>query len=281
MPANSHHLIHIITPITCTVLGLTSLLPHTVIAQTVVSSNQPAQLKPVEAGPGGEIKLERKYRTLAESNYQWHAHFLEESRYVTEGRDNLSGKSLASASSEFTMGELSIIPWLATGSGTDYTEFDLNIVYGIKLAKGLSFYTGYTNIHTRDNGLSGNDNELSFDLAYKLAEHVSLLASIYHSFDASGSFMEVATKFTRPFSNELHFSAQAVVGANSGYISDGHNGLNYIQLRSTISYQPATQIEVYAYASYSQAINRDATQYAGDAALDDLAWGGAGFSYRF
>ena len=279
MAIKTQALIRIIVSII--VIAMTALLPHTSLAQTSGNSDSNTIPRPVEAGPGGEIKLERKYRTVAESNYEWHAHFFSESRYVTEGRDNLAGNNIHSVSSEFTLDGLSIIPWLATASGTDYTEFDLNIVYGAKVATGFSVYAGYTYIYSRDNGLSDNDNELSLDLAYKLIDHVSLLTSIYHSLDARGTFVEMATKYARPLSNTIQFSAQVIVGVNAGYVTDGHRRLNNIQLRSTVSYQPTAQIDVYAYLSTSRAINRDANRYAGDATLGDFSWGGAGFSYLF
>jgi len=57
-------------------------------------------VREIEVEPGSNIKLERKYRTKKESQYEWHAHLLMESRYVTEGRDNLSGKRLLSVSTE-------------------------------------------------------------------------------------------------------------------------------------------------------------------------------------
>jgi hypothetical protein len=100
-----------------------AILSQTVFAETELSADvavnnegmseyQSKELIPVrevEAGPGGTIKLERKYRTRVESLYKWHAHLLWESRYVTEGRDNLSGNSLVSASTEFSIDEFSVV----------------------------------------------------------------------------------------------------------------------------------------------------------------------------
>lgn len=88
------------------------------------------EARPVEAGAGGNIKLERKYRTKMESQFEWHTHLLWESRYVTEGRDNLSGNSLISVSSEFIIDEVNLIPWFAYSPAADYTERDLNIIWG-------------------------------------------------------------------------------------------------------------------------------------------------------
>jgi len=84
--------------------------------------------RPIEAGPGGNIKLENNYRTKAESMFEWHAHTPWESHYVTEGRDNLSGKQITSISSEVEVSGLSIVPWIADSPDSRYTEFNLNIL---------------------------------------------------------------------------------------------------------------------------------------------------------
>lgn len=52
-----------------------------------------------------------------EGTTECYADMLWESRYVSEGRDNLSGKHLISASSEFEINEFKIIPWIADGPG--------------------------------------------------------------------------------------------------------------------------------------------------------------------
>ncbi len=70
-------------------------------------------------------------------------------------------------------------------------------------------------------------------------------------------------------------------GVNAEYIPDGHNGLNHFQLRANASYLPASQIELYVYTGYNQAINRDAVRYAGDELLADFFWGGIGITYLF
>ena len=238
-------------------------------------------VREVEAGPAGNIKLEREYRTKVESQYEWHAHLLWESRYVTEGRDNLSGKRLISASTEFSIDEFSVIPWVADGVGIDYSEFNLNIVSGSRLAENLVLYMGYSFVHSRSLGTRTNDNEISLDLAYKLMEHVNALASIYHSFDAKGSFMEVAVKYNNAINKQVHYSVQGVLGVNAEYVPDGHNGLNHFQLRANASYHPAKPMELYAYTGYNLAINRDAIKYAGDEQLGDFVLVGVGLTYLF
>ena len=237
--------------------------------------------KEVEVGAGGNITLERKYRTRVESLYEWHAHLLWESRYVTEGRDNLSGSSLASVSTEFSVDEFSIVPWIADSAGADYSEFNLNIIYGSRLAEDLILYMGYNYIHARLIDDRVNDNEISLDLAYKLMEHLNVLAGIYHSFDARGSFMETTVKYNNAINKQVHYSVVGALGLNAGYVTDGHKGLNHMQLRVNVAYQPSTQAEFYAYTGYNMALNRDTEKYFGDESLDDFFWGGVGFTYLF
>lgn len=236
---------------------------------------------PVEVGPGGDITLERKQRTEMESLFEWHTHFLGESRYVTEGRDNLSGEGLVSVSSDFIIGEASFLPWYAYSPGADYSELNLNLIYGILPAEDLAVYFGYNHIRARYLDERANDNEISLDLVHKLIKRVVLAAGIYHSFDASGSFMEMTVKYFDAPYKRAHYSVQAALGVNAGYVADGHTGLNHFQLRANASYLPVIQVELYAYIGYNAAINRDAIRYTGDETLGDFFWGGVGFAYVF
>jgi len=236
---------------------------------------------PVQVGPGGDITLERKQRTEMESLFEWHTHFLWESRYVTEGRDNLSGDGLVSVSSEFIIGEANFLPWYAVSPGADYSELNLNFIYGILPTEDLAVYFGYNHIRARSLGERANDNEISLDLVHKLIKRVVLAAGIYHSFDASGSFIEMTVKYFDAPYKRAHYSVQAGLGVNAGYVSDGHTGFNHFQLRANASYLPVIQVELYAYTGYNAAINRDAIRYTGDELLGDFFWGGVGFVYVF
>jgi hypothetical protein len=236
---------------------------------------------PVQIGPGGDITLKRKQRTEMQSLFKWYTRFHWESRYVTEGRDNLSGDNLVSVSSEFIVGEATFLPWYAVSPGADYSELNLNFIYGILPTEDLAVYFGYNHIRARSLGEGDYDNEVSFGLVHKLIKRVVVAADIYHSFEAGGSFMEMAIKYFDAPYKSAHYSVQAGLGVNAGYVSEGHTGLNHFLLRANVSYLPVVQVELYAYAAYTAAINRDAIRYAGDELLGDFFWGGAGFVYVF
>jgi len=235
----------------------------------------------VEIGAGGNIRLEKPYRTELEEAFKWHAHLLWESRYVTEGRDNLSGKGIFSASTEFNYKDINIVPWIADAINADYSEFNLNIVYATQLLDNLEFFVGYNYIRARESGSRSHDNEINFDLAYFYEKQFQIVTNVYYSFDAEGAFAEVAIKKGYRIDNAISINLRAALGFNSGYVVDGHNGINHGQLLASVSYQAIDKMEVYAYASYSLAINRDSNRYTGDELLGDFFWGGVGLSYRF
>lgn len=261
--------------------GMSALLITCIPAMVIALETDDSQTRAVEIGPGGNIKLEKPARTKLEAQSEWHAHLLWESRYITEGRDNLNGKGMISASTEFTYRNLSIVPWVADGIDTDYSEANLNLIYGMKLSDDLELYAGYNLLHAREGGVSNTDGELSLDAAYFHAKRFQLLASVYHSFDANGTFAEFALKKGYRLNKRLSLSARAVVGINAGYVPDGHNGLNHAQLRANATFQPLHNMDIYAYAGYNKPINRDENRYPGDALLRDFFWGGAGMTYRF
>lgn len=264
-------------------LGALLIVFPGVSAQTIPGGedNELDAAPPVEIGSGGDINMERKNRTRMESLFEWHTHFLWESRYVSEGRDNLSGESLVSLSSEFVIGEANFIPWYAYSPGADYSELNLNFVYGVLPTEDVAVYLGYNHLRARLSGERANDNEISLDLVHKLVDHVGVAAGVYHSFEANGSFLEFSAKYNNALNKTLHYSMRAGFGVNAGYVSDGHTGLNHFVLRANASYHPMIRTEFYSYVGYNAAINRDAVNYSGDETLGDFFWGGVGFIYLF
>ncbi len=250
-------------------------------ASVTAQSTDEQEPRDVEIGTGGNIRLEKPYRTELEAESEWHAHILWESRYVTEGRDNLSGDGLYSASTEFNYKDINIVPWIAKAVNEDYSEFNLNVVYGTKLLDHLELFLGYNHIQSRVSGISLHDNEISLDLAYFYDKRFQIVTNLYYSFDAQGAFAEVALKKGYRIDNRLSINLRAILGFNAGYVIDGHNGINHGQLLARASYLVMDELEIYAYTGYNQAINRDINRYTGDEFLRDFFWGGVGLSYRF
>ncbi|MFC1761670.1 hypothetical protein ACFL6U_06280 [Planctomycetota bacterium] len=274
--------------LTCTVLLLIAcLVSKPLMAQDHEDRdpNEEARLlstaSPVEVGIGGNVKRENPYQSEAEDQRPLHVHLLWESRYVTEGRDNLKGDALASLSSEFSVGNFTFAPWVAHGYEFRYTELNLNFIYGMQVTDQLDVYGGYTHLQSRFAGENAHDNEVSFDLAYMPTPWFDLLASYYYSFKAQGGFSELALQREQPLSQKAVLTLRGILGINNGYIVDGHNGLNHTQLRVGLTLYPVSRLEIRSYAAYNFAINRNPERFTEDLSLRDFLWGGIGIICHF
>ncbi|MBB1380308.1 hypothetical protein [Pseudoalteromonas sp. SR43-2] len=235
----------------------------------------------LEVGVGGNIKHTHTDVNYKNKEFDLHIHPLWESRYVTEGRDNLAGNGIASIATEVNYKNFAVIPWAAKGISSDYSELNLNAIYTAHLSERIEMYVGYNYIKAREDGIDAHDNELSLDVAYFYADDIQLLSSVYHSFDASGTFLEMAVKKGFYINDLLSVDIQSGVGFNAGYVSDGHNGVNNVKFTANLSYQLFNQLALYTYSSYSIAVNKDEKRFAGDETLRNIFWGGVGLSYQY
>ncbi len=227
------------------------------------------------------VAFEHTQLAHSDKYFSWYSRVSVESDYITEGRNNLSGSGLYSMSTEVNYGNFSLIPWFAKGISSDYSEVNLNVNYGVYSTDKLEVFVGYGYLKSNTADVSATDHEVNIDFSYDYSNDKQLLASIYHSFDADGLFSEITFIKSYKFYDALLVDLSSSLGFNSGYISDGHNGLNYVQLRAHTSYVLQNKIELHAYTSYSLAINDDSQRFAGDESLSNMLSGGAGLSYRF
>ena len=245
------------------------------------SAATPGKTDPVEIGVAGTVQRENPYQTAAEARLPVHLHTFWESRYVTEGRDNLDGDPLASASSDIAFGDLTIAPWVAHGYESDYTELNFNVVYGFRLAEQVEFYAGYTRLQTRASGDWDKDNEVSAELIYSPTSLFDVLVTGYYSFEAKGAFWEGALRHEQTLDDQTILTVYGILGANDGYVAEGHNGLNHAQLRLDLAYYPVPYLEIVPYVAYNFAIDRDPERFPDDHTLRDFYWAGIGVIYHF
>lgn len=226
---------------------------------------------------GSELVFDRHYDE--EKGWNFHEHLNYESRYASEGRDALDGDGLVSGTFEAGWNALSAGVWYGKSPEQSYDELQLSTALGWEW-KDLEGYVAYTHLRFPQDG--GHDHEVGTGASWSgLPGEVELGVDAYYSFDAEGTF--IATSLSREFalSDDFQLTPAVVFGLNQGYVSDGHDGANHLELRFAGAYSLTDAITLTAHLSYNFALDRDAARYSGDELLRDFFHVGIGLAYDF
>ena len=191
-----------------------------------------------------------------------------DSRYVSEGRDNLDGESLASATVEASLGGLRLGAWYAASPETDYRELNLGMAYTVE-SDDLETSIAFT--HLRFLTDEEDDNEVGIGLVYAgLPVGLAIGLDAYHSFAAEGSFLEASIGGEYAVCDRLTLAPAAALGWNSGYIADGHDGANHFALSMVAAVPLRDGLGLAATVAYTWAVDADPERHPGDGALGDF-----------
>ena len=214
----------------------------------------------------------------AHRNLEFHTHAGWKSRYFSEWRDALDGKSLWAGSVELGYDHFSGGVWYGRASNHQYDEWQYNLSLSEELG-AFDFYMGYTHlVFSKD---KKSDDEWSVGVSYgSLPLGLSTSLDAYYSMDAEGSFVEWATEKEYNPLDELTLSVSAVLGWNENYVSDGHNGLNFFCLRTGAGRMFTESLSLVGHGAYSWAVNQDLS-LPGDEQLKDFFHLGLGVEWTF
>lgn len=225
--------------------------------------------------PESSIPFERLH---AHDSVEGHAHLGWESNYFTEGRDALDGDSLLAGSFEMGWKHFAGGVWFGHSPDQRYDELQLSLALTQSVGD-FEFYGGYT--HLRFPFDSSHDNEIGAGLAWSgLPLDVELSADLYYSFDAGGYFAEISAGREFSIGERLTLNVSVPFGINQGYVTDGHDGANYVALRLGLEYALSNSWSVTAHGTYSCALGRDAAS-PGDEQLIDFGHWGVGLQWSF
>jgi|TARA_B110000438_G_scaffold295474_1_gene338515 hypothetical protein len=125
-----------------------------------------------------------------------------ESRYVSEGRDNLDGDALWTTALEAGWENLSAGLWFAKSYDQDYDEFNFDVALS-KSFDELEVYLAYTRLEFPFDG--SHDDEVGAGLLWSgLPLEIELAVDVYYSFEADGCFAEFTVARTVELSEFVH-----------------------------------------------------------------------------
>lgn len=208
------------------------------------------------------------------SEWQFESTVLWESRYVDSGRDDLEDSGIFSGEVAGYYDAFALGAWFGVADSEHYEELNLFAAYGFQLAQ-VDVELAYT--HLEFDPDSGNDDELSLEAETEIwGGFVVGLGGVY-SFEADGSFVEVALAYPLAFQEERLWLIPSVhAGFDFGYRTESHDGLNHIQIGIDAEYALTERYTLIGYVAHSFAqddIERED--------LGDVSWVGLGLNAQF
>jgi hypothetical protein len=195
-----------------------------------------------------------------------------DSHYVSEGRDNLDGDALAGVTVEGESGGLSGGVWYAESPDRDYTELNLYAGYAFEIG-AWEWTVGYTYLDfiTDD----ADDSEVGVGVAYgNLPYGMTFGLEGYYSFDAEGAFFEASVSQETEVEEWLTLAPSLILGWNEGYIADGHDGANHIEVRIEATIALTDAFELGIFAAHTWGLDAEPKVYPDDGPLEDFVYGG-------
>ena len=213
--------------------------------------------------------------TAQESVTSFNAALAYDSKYISEGRDNLDEGGIGSFTAEWAAptdgkGELVLAAWYGEAIDDNYSELNLGIGYGWSLEK-IDIAIGYTWLDFAED--DATDNEFSLELGTNLYDDINFGAAFTYSTEAEGTWidLELSKDYVQ---DKFVWSPYLLLGINAGYVTDEHDGLNNLQIGLHLATELSDGFELGGYIAYSMGLDKNAGE-----TLDDIFWMGIGVGW--
>jgi len=201
------------------------------------------------------------------------------SRYMSEGLDNLDGKSIFSTTLEASLENFLFELWYGFSPNVSYDELELGLYYCLEW-DDFEFYAGAAHLrYFRDRE---HENELVVGGEYSgVPANLALGAEVCYNLEQWGYFAEVHLSGSYEVTDFITLTPMALMGMNQGYTPDGHHGPNHFALSLEARTPLTKSLELSVSASYQWAIDRYARRYEGDDLLKNCFIFGAALHATF
>jgi hypothetical protein len=203
-----------------------------------------------------------------------------ESRYVSEGRDYLEGGGSITGFTSIGYAGAALDTSYREGLDPKYSELNIGPSYEYAFEDFVASAYYY---HLRFLREDLNDHEVGVGLVYSgLPWNLKISADSYHSFLWDGNFSLFALSTDWQMTERLSFQPRAILGINSGYVPDAHEGPNHLALRLDADYLLWGDVFLTGYIAQNWATGREPYEVSpGDYPLTDFLWGGLGVMVIF
>ncbi|QSX33593.1 hypothetical protein JYB87_18095 [Shewanella avicenniae] len=150
-----------------------------------------------------------------------------ESRYISEGRDNLPRGGIVWSGIDYQNGALVLFESQGVASSEDFVEFNIGIGYQQQLGDWL--LTGsYTRLEFFGEERC-HDNELALAIDYQAFEWLTPSLLYTYSTEADGAFVELSLVGNWAVNDAISLHPYLMQGWDFGFATAEHNGSNNLQ----------------------------------------------------
>lgn len=181
-----------------------------------------------------------------------------QSRYITEGRNNLQsgGIFLSGLETDLTGStSINVNYGLAQDKSNDYDELETGITYTTQV-NGLIFNWAITHLSFPRQATS--DTELSLGMDWALSANLSSFANLVHSFAASGRYLELGLLAQTQLTNHSLVSATILAGFDDNYLSSGGSYYDHLSIRLKTEHSLSAGVLAYTELSHHFAYSESA-----------------------
>ncbi|VGO22200.1 hypothetical protein [Pontiella sulfatireligans] len=197
-----------------------------------------------------------------------------ESKYVSEGRNNLDDGGIFSFEGIVEWKGIAAGAWFAAGDEEDYQEVNVFIEYCVS-AGPLDVRAGYARLEFLED--HEHDNEYAAGVALNVIPFVVPALDYVYSTEAEGGFLELTLSSEVALFGERFMLEPYVLQAfDFGYATDGHDGANNFQVGIAGSLALMDGLNLVGSLSHSWA-QKDVDREC----LGDLSWGAIGLAAAF
>ncbi|MBY5994155.1 hypothetical protein [Ferrimonas balearica] len=216
--------------------------------------------------------------TLGAQAVEWEFDLGYDSKYISEGRDNLDQGGIYWAGGAAALDNgltFSAAYGYAADSDVDYDELNLGIEYGFELAD-FGFYVGYTRLEFFEDDES--DNEISAGVAYGGLSWFEPFVDYVYSTEAEGSFVEIGIQREFGLTERLALTPYVIAGLDYGYANPDHDGQNHMAVGAELAYQFSENLGIVGVIEHTEA-HRQVVRDEG--IEEEQTWGGIHLVMQF
>lgn len=202
-----------------------------------------------------------------------------DSKYISEGRNNLEEGGIAWAVAAVTLDQLTVFAAAGRGDQAYYIEYDVGLEYSLEFHENVDAVIGYQRIETYGDDRA-SDNELFATVAYSGWQWLVPELSYTFSTEAGGYFIEAALYNPWQVSDTFHLTSYVKQAFDFQYVTEEFDGANHFQLGVEANYQLTPTVAIGGHVSHTIAM-KDIKEEVGSSHGLNQTYAGVNISLSF